>query len=877
MTLLSSGARIGPYEIVSALGAGGMGEVYLARDPRLDRRIAIKILPAAFSADADRVARFHREAKTLASLNHPNIGGLHGIEESNGVTALVMELVEGEDLAERLTRGAIPVGEALPIARQIAEALDAAHEQGIIHRDLKPANIKVRPDGTVKVVDFGLAKAMESVDSPPIAAQSPTVTSPAMTHAGIILGTAAYMSPEQASGKSLDARTDVWAFGCVLYEMLTGRPAFAGDSVSDVLASVLAREPDLAALPPATPHPIRRLLRRCLQKNRTDRLRDIGDARLEIADAAHADPDVIGKPTRGADRSRERLAWVAAIAGLTVAFAASLMLARPVPVASEMRVDIATPPTGTPQSVAISPDGGTLAFVATADGESRLWLRPLESGLSRAFAGTDGATLPFWSPDGQSVAFFADDKLKRLDIDSGSVQTLTIASGGGGGTWNGENVILFATLGNPISRIAAAGGDPVHLSGLALRGSDFLPSFLPDGRRFLYYVRGNPELRGVYVGDLDGRLTPRRLFDSDAGAVYAPSGHVLYALQGTLFAHAFDPGKLELTEKPFPIAEHVATDGSALSISVSQTGSIAYRGSSRIPERQLVWFSRSGQEGAHVGDPSRTLSEPSLSPDGTRVAMYRSVDANPDIWLLDTARGVMNRFTSDPADDVFPVWSPDGGRIVFSSNRSGIHDLYQKSLTGDRDEELLLSTPQAKVATDWSFDGRFLLFNNRNAKSGVDILALTLEGKRKIFPVVQTAFDEQNAQFSPDGKWIAYQSNESGRADIYIQPFPGPGTKSLISTMGGSQVRWAHAGKELFYVARDGRLMSVPIRFAPQGAPDIGSPAALFAPPLGGAVHQGDFRHQYMVSHDSQQFLVATVEEGGLSPITLIVNWKPKP
>ncbi len=370
------------------------------------------------------------------------------------------------------------------------------------------------------------------------------------------------MSPEQASGKPLDARTDVWAFGCVLYEMLTGPTRVCRRQRvrrSGVSPGSRARPGGIAA---ATPHPIRRLLRRCLQKNRTDRLRDIGDARLEIADAAHADPDVIGKPTRGADRSRERLAWVAAIAGLTVAFAASLMLARPVPVASEMRVDIATPPTGTPQSVAISPDGGTLAFVATADGESRLWLRSLESGLSRAFAGTDGATLPFWSPDGQSVAFFADDKLKRLDIDSGSVQTLTIASGGGGGTWNGENVILFATLGNPISRIAAAGGDPVHLSGLALRGSDFLPSFLPDGRRFLYYVRGNPELRGVYVGvsrrETDApapvRLRRGRRLRSLRTRAIRAAGHVVRA--------RLRPRKLELTEKPFPIAEHVATDGS---------------------------------------------------------------------------------------------------------------------------------------------------------------------------------------------------------------------------------------------------------------------------------------------------------------------------
>jgi eukaryotic-like serine/threonine-protein kinase len=878
----TAGDRLGPYEIVSALGAGGMGEVYRARDTRLDRDVAIKILPEAFAADADRIVRFQREAKTLASLNHTNIGGIHGIEVANGVTALVMELVEGEDLAQRLAHRAIPLDEALPVARQIAEALEAAHEQGIIHRDLKPANIKVRPDGTVKVLDFGLAKTMDPVGSTPNLSRSPTITTPAMTQAGIILGTAAYMSPEQARGKPLDKRSDIWAFGCVLYEMLAGRRAFAGDEVSDVLASVLAREPDLAALPGTVPPSIRRLLRRCLQKDRYDRLHDIGDARIEIRDAlASADSEVTVVPGPSAHRrSRERLAWIGAITVLTLALAASLTLGRrPGSTAFEMRLDITTPPTTSPQSLAISPDGRTIAFVATSEGQSRLWLRSLESGAARAVIGTEGAEAPFWSPNSQSVAFFSAGKLRRIDVNGGSVQTVANAPGGQGGAWNRDGVILFSSLGHPIFRVPATGGEPVALSRLALQGSDFSPQFLPDDLDFLYYVRGSPEVRGVYVGRLDETLEARRLLDSDAAAVFASSGQLLFVRQGTLFAQDFDPIRLALTGNLFPVAERVVSTRGAV-VSVSGTGSIAYRASSPGARRQFVWFDRSGKEISRVGDSvSTTLSAPSLSRDDQRVALYRGVNAgNPDIWVLEAKRGVFTRFTSDAADDVGPVWSPDGDRIVFSSNRKGVQDLYQKSVTAGVSEELLLATAQAKLATDWSGDGRFVLFTSHEPKSGFDIWALPLDGNRKPFPVVQTGFDEQGGQFSPDGHWIAYQSDESGRAEIYVQRFPDRGNKWQISTNGGSQVRWRRDGRELFYVALDGRLTAVAIGISSNAqAPEVGASVALFAPPLGGAVQQGDSRHQYMVSSDGQRFLVATVTEEANSPITVILNWKAHP
>jgi eukaryotic-like serine/threonine-protein kinase len=878
---LTPGARVGPYEIVSALGAGGMGEVYRARDRRLDRDVAIKILPDAFAADPDRIARFQREAKTLAALNHPNIGGIHGIEDAGGVMALVMELVEGEDLSERIRRGQVPIDEALPVARQIADALQAAHEHGVIHRDLKPANIKLRPDGTVKVLDFGLAKAVEPAGNPAAVPDTPTITTPAMTRAGIILGTAAYMSPEQARGNPLDARTDIWAFGCVLYEMLTGRRAFAGDDVSDVLASILAREPDLAALPAGAPPSIRRLLRRCLQKDRTERLRDIGDARLEIADAMlRVDPDVKATaPTRARRRTGERLAWIGALTVLALALAASWTQAfRPAAVASEMRVDIATPPTTAPQSLAISPDGRTIAFVATADDRARLWLRSLESGAARPIAGTDGAEFPFWSPDSQSVGFFADGRLRRVAIDGGSVQTIAIAPVGEGGTWNRDNVILFASLGRPISRVAATGGEPAAVPGLTLRGSDFSPEFLPDGRHFLYYVRGNPEVRGIYAGALDGTLEPRRLLDTDTGAVYASSGHLLFVRQGTLYAQAFDPDALTVSGRPVPVAEHVANSTGRPAVSVSRVGSIAYRSSSADERRQFAWFDRSGKRLSTLGESvSTSLSDPSLSRDGQRVVLYRGVDGNTDVWLLDTKRGVLSRFTTDAADDVVPVWSPDGRRVVFSSNRTGVHNLYVKSVNGGV-EEPLLATAEPKLATDWSADGRFLLFNNGDPKRGLDIWALPLEGDRKPFPLVQTAFDEQSAQFSPDGHWIAYQSNESGRTEIYVQPFPGPGNNRQISSAGGTQVRWGRDGKELFYLTLTGQLVAVPIRAAlTSQTPDLGKPVALFTPPIGSAVQQGDWRYYYMVSSDSQRFLVATATEGPNTPITMILNWKPGP
>jgi eukaryotic-like serine/threonine-protein kinase len=879
---LIPGGRFGPYEIRGALGAGGMGEVFRATDTKLGRDVALKILPEAFADDPDRLARFQREARTLASLSHPNIGGIHGLEEANGVTALVLELVDGPTLAERIAHGPIPLDEALPIAEQIADAVEAAHEHGIIHRDLKPANIKLRPDGTVKVLDFGLAKAVVT-DSAPMAPSdfSPTITTPAATRLGTIMGTAAYMSPEQARGKAIDQRTDIWAFGCVLYEMLTGRRAFAGDDVSDVLASILVREPDLAALPANTVPSIRRLLRRCLQKDRRERLRDIGDARIEIRDALagrDAHEAIVQVPL--AHRGRRVAIGVGAAAAIAAATAIVMTWTRqPVNPAAEIRLDIDTPPSIVGTSVAIAPNGRTVAFVASTDGQSRMWVRALDTATARPLPGTDGAMHPFWSPDSRSIAFFSDNKLKRFEMDGGSIRVLANFYRGTGGSWSRDGVILISSLGDPISRVSADGGDVVELGGLVQQGSNFIPHFLPDGQRFLYYLRGTQEARGVYVGQLDGQLKRPRLFESDGGAVYT-AGQLFFIRQRTVYAQRFDPVRLELVGDPIAVAQNAAIGTSGESVSVSETGAIAFRLAAAAPaRRQFVWFDRSGREIDTVGVQG-VMSTPSLSYDDQRVVGYRGnpVDGNVDVWVLDVKRGAFSRVTSHVSDDVVPAWSPGGDQIVFSSNRKGTHDLYRKSATAGGTEELLFANTQEKTAGDWSSDGRFVLFDSRDAKRRSDLWALPLDGSAKPIPIAQSDFEETRGQFSPDVKWVAYQSDESGRHEIYVQAFPGPGPKFPISTGGGTQVRWRRDGKELFYVALDERMMAVSIKFGAAGqTPEIGAPVALFAPPLGGFIQQADFRHQYDVSADGQRFLVATTGERATSPIAVILNWKPRP
>jgi eukaryotic-like serine/threonine-protein kinase len=806
---LSPGARLGPYEILSALGTGGMGEVYRARDTKLDRDVALKILPEAFASDLERLARFEREAKTLAALNHPHIAHIHGLEESDpsagsgqaAVRALVLEFVDGSTLADRIAQGPIPTTEALTIARQIAEALAAAHEQGIVHRDLKPANIKVRTDGTVKVLDFGLAKALDPT-SPGTADvnASPTITSAAlMTGVGVILGTAAYMSPEQARGQAIDRRTDIWAFGCVLFEMITGRKVFSGATISDTIAAVLERSPDWTVLPPATSPPVRHVLARCLEKDPKHRWRDIGDVRIELDDAEAWRQQTSAPPKTS--RTGERAAWALLVA-LTAAVAAVVTpVSRKAPAPPELRFNLLFPRGAAADyaQLAISPDGQQIVVGGFGVQQpTPLWLRPLASTSGRLLTGTEGAGFPFWSPDGRSIGFFADQKLKRLDVNSQAIQILADAPVARGGAWQADGTILFApNASGPLFRVPATGGQPTVATRLEIGQNDHrAPFILPDGKHFLYYARGDPPVRGVHVARLDGTET-RRLLDADGAAVYTRSGHLLFARQGELLAQSFDATRLSLDGEAFRVADNVSVNPgiSLASLSASASGPIAY-GTDGIRRTQFAWFDRSGRRLETLGTPDqRSMANPSLSPDGSRIAFSRVVGGNWDIWVIDM-QGAVSQVTSALSLDFNPVWSSDGRQIFYQSNLSNI---YSRSTTEGTPEQAVLKERTMVFPVSASPDGSVLLYTRATGPS-VDLWYVSLGADRTPHPFVQTAFNELDGQFSPDGKWVAYQSNDAGHFEIYLQPFPGPGDRIQVSAGGGKQVRWARNGSELFYL-----------------------------------------------------------------------------
>jgi Tol biopolymer transport system component len=883
------GARVGVYEITAQIGEGGMGEVYRARDTKLDRDVAIKILPEAFANDSDRLARFQREAKTLASLNHPNIAIIHGLEEAGDVHALVMELVEGDDLSQRIAHGAIPLDETLPIAKQIAEALEAAHEHGIIHRDLKPANIKVRADGTVKVLDFGLAKAMEPTGAMSASASmSPTITTPAMTHAGIILGTAAYMSPEQARGRPVDKRSDVWSFGAVVFEMLTGRRAFAGADITETMVSVISKEPEWALLPSSTPVSVRSLLRRCLDKDPKRRLRDIGEARVTLDGGLEANvPQTTATATPSAPQGRK--VWIAAFAAATllaaVLVAPALRHLRETPPAAppETRLEIMTPATDSPSSFALSPDGRQIIFAAYGDGGSRLWLRRLSTTTAQPLAGTEGATAPFWSPDGRSVGFFAASALRRLDLSGGVPQSLAPVLNNAGGTWNADGVIVFARTVSPLGRVPAAGGSAVSATTLGPQQlSHRAPQFLPDGRRFLFYVQGIPDTAGIYLGSLD-ESTVSRLTQSDSSGVYFPAGWLLWVRAGTLLAQRLDVAQRRLTGEPLTLAYGVAVDSFGRSaVSVAATGLVAYRTGAANSHRQLRWVDRFGTARGNVGDPDITnFNDPRVSRDG-RVALGRTVQGNSDLSVIEGSR--IKRLTFDSAQDRSPVWSPDGTRIVFHSMRTGRGDLYLKLPSGV--EERVVTSDHRKTPTSWSADGRFVLYHSAVDQANtidLDLWVVPMTGDRTPSVLLKTPFREGYGAFSPDDRWIAYQSDESGRPEIFVRRFVVPGATGarvatvdadeiLVSTAGGIHPVWRPDGKELYYLDPSGAMMAVPITVIGNKL-EPGSPVRLFLTRvLGGGVDDAQ-RRQYDVAPDGR-FLINTVLDEA-APITLLQNWNP--
>jgi Tol biopolymer transport system component len=896
MSELAPGNRVGVFEVIGLLGQGGMGKVYRARDTRLNRDVALKILPDAFAADPDRLARFTREAQTLAALNHPHIAHIHGLEESGDVRALVMELVEGEDLSQRITRGRMPLDEALPIARQIAEALEAAHEQGIIHRDLKPANIKVTSDGTVKVLDFGLAKALDTgsgLGAPGSvnATNSPTLSIHA-TQAGIILGTAAYMSPEQARGRPTDKRSDIWSFGCGLFEMLSGKRAFDGEDATEIIAAVVKMPPDWAALPADVPTHIVTLVRRCLEKDRKQRLGDMAVARFLMSDGAM----LAASPTAGAPaRSRAGFiaAGVAAVLAVALAALAAVHFREQPPVVKVLRFQIPPPVEGGfgSATAVLSPDGTHLAFAARGpSGAMQLWVQSLDSLTARRLPGAETVGEAFWSPDSRSIGFPQQNRIMKIAIAGGAPQTICDFSRAWRSAVWGDGEIIFGTQGSGLMRVSDAGGAPVPVTNLdPSRGEVFhgVPSLLPDGRYFVYFRDAGPgsEHTGIYVGSLDAlpeQQSSERLIASGSNPVYAPSvaspgGWLMFVREGSLLAQPFDTRRRALAGDARPIADGLPVGPRPFSTSL--TGTLAYRTGASIGERRLTWFDRSGKSLDTAGD-SGDYNTVSLSPDGTRAAVSRAVaGATSDLWIHEFARDTSTRLTSGPDMEWLATWSPDGQRIIFSSSRGGSSDLYRIESNGAGKEEVVFKSSFAKWAQDWSRDGRFLLYTAGGApgpasiSNTFDLAVLDLKGESKFQRYVQTEFNESQGRFSPDGRYVAYTSNASGRNQVYVQTFPNPqGGKWMISRDGGIQPRWRRDGRELFFISAESKMMAVDITTAPVFTPGI--PKLLFDAPIWGGGQTNNVT-RYDVSADGKRFLInaAPVEARG-APITVVVNWE---
>jgi Tol biopolymer transport system component len=867
---------------------GGMGEVYRATDTNLKRQVAIKVLPDAVATDSERLARFQREAEVLASLNHPNIAAIHGLERADGQTALVMELVEGPTLAERIAQGPISVADSLEIAKQIAGALEAAHEQGIIHRDLKPANVKITPTGTVKVLDFGLAKAMEPTGAMSASISiSPTITSPAMTQLGMILGTAAYMAPEQARGKTVDRRADIWAFGVVVFEMLTGRRPFGDDDISMTLAFVMTKEPEWAALPSVTPPGLRRLLRWCLDKDPKRRLQAIGDARVQIEELLSGASEDISAPARSGPAPLWRRALPWAVAAGVVA-AASLLVALGaawrVPATAEqpvMELEINAPegtsfgPVRTTASAVVSPDGRQVVLVARAkDGTRMLWLRLLASASPpRLLPGSENASDPFWSPDGRWVSFTAGGKLKKMSVDGGQPQIIADASGGSLGTSNADGVTLFSAVGKPIQRVSAAGGVPSPVFELDASRGEIAhngPQFLPDGNHFLYV--SNAREPGVMFASLDGK-TRRFLFavgQSNSPVYYAPdpegrTGWLLYSvLGGQLFARSFDPATGEVTGERVPLAESVP---GGPSFSASNKGILMFRHNRPSPT-QLTWFARNGKQVGVVGE-AGTLGRPRISPDQQTVAFSRTSDGNSDVWLLDLARNSPTLFTLEPGAHSNPVWSADGQRLFYSSRRQNENLLVERPASGLGAERIVTQrgAGAAALPSAASRDRQWLVVvENSIGQTRLALLSLVDD---KSVPVTETA-SASSGSVSPDGRWLLYTLNSDGRSEVFVRTLPKEAGGSAaagqwqITFSGGAEPKWSADGTEIFYLSPEGALMAVPVEsgenfFRP------GTPVELF---------QTREASSFDVTTNGQRFLVnQRVSDSSDTPVTVILNW----
>jgi len=893
---LAAGTRLGSYEVLSQIGAGGMGEVYRARDTKLGRDVAIKVLPEAFAHDADRLSRFQREAKMLASLNHPNIATIHGLEQSGGTNYLVMELVSGETLQERVKRdGAIPIDEALKIAVQIAEALEAAHEKGIIHRDLKPANVKLTPEGKVKVLDFGLAKAFAGDTSTEDMGNSPTL-SMAATMQGVILGTAAYMSPEQARGKTVDKRTDLWAFGCVFYELLTGKPAFHGEDIPEILAAVVKSEPDWSCLPATTPAAIRLLLRRCLQKDKTLRLRDAGDARIEIHDGLSASPTAVAVSATSATRNwRERLVWgaAAALALIAIAFAIGFVLRAPKPqqpmrLSAEIGAD-ATLYTANGSSAILSPDGTRLAVVAAgSDQKRRIYVRSLDQSQATVLPGTENVLDPFFSPDGQWIGFFADGKLEKISVQGGATVTLCDAPNERGGSWGEDGTIVFTPdLRVPLANVSSAGGMPQPLTTLDKQAGEITqrwPQMLPGGKAVLFTSNTHPNNYDDAEIALYSIASGQRKTVQRGGfyARYLPSGHVVYVHEGTLFAVPFDLKRLEITGQPAPILEGVVTttaNGGA-QFSFSETGNLVYLAGRGVQNVSVYWMDHEGKF-APLREPPGSYYNPVFSPDGKRLALEIFDGKRRDIWVYEWERDAITRLTFGGEANRFPVWTPDGQRVAYSSlEKGGAFNLWWIRADGAGDGQRLAEIKSNQYAGSWRPDGKVVAFYQNNPGTNFDIMTLPIEGDEKSGwkpgepkPFVNSPFDEMEPTFSPDGRWLAYMSNESRSYEVYVRPFPGPGGKWQISTGGGLYPKWSRNGKELFYRTEDSKIMVV--TYAASGDSFHADKAQLWSP--GQFTDRGLGNYTFDLHPDGKRFAVlkapSTEQAGAVNRVSFIFNF----
>ena len=873
---LTLGTRLGPYEITGPLGKGGMGEVYRAKDTKLGRDVAIKVLPNSLARDPDRLARFEREAKVLASLNHPNIATIYSLEEFADGKAIAMELVEGDTL-----KSPQPINTAVNYAKQIADALEAAHEKGVTHRDLKPANIMVTPSGLVKVLDFGLAAVARP--TAPTGDDSPTLTM-GMTEAGMIMGTAAYMAPEQAVGSPVDRRADIWSFGVVLWQMLTGKNLFSGDTTAHILAGVINSPIDFNRLPESTPEPVRDLIERCLDRDVKTRLQVISEARIALqrpvkrsAAVAVVPPPPVRPPYA---------AWALAAVGLLAAGALAFLHFRETPpTLAVQRFALLLPESAAAHSFAISPDGRLVVISATISGKQQLWLQPLDAPQAQAMPFTEDGIYPFWSPDSRFIGFFAQGKLRKVAASGGPALTLCDAPNGRGGDWNGDDVILFAptTSGSSLQKVAAAGGVPVDV--LKTKGDLRFPRFLPGGKQFLYLARGAAEKAGIFLGSLDGKPTDgsadRRILADDSSVALAPGnpGFLLFVRQNTLLAQPFDAVTGQLAGEVFPVVDGVALSNGATyaPATVSDNGVLLYSGGNKLGLAQLAWYDRSGQELTPLGRiPS--FGTPALSPDEKFAAFMRGTGIL-NLWLRDLVRGTETRFTSSAAVDATPVWSPTGDRIVFSSNRTdGVYQLFQKSATGSGQDEVLFTNPNTKLPYHWSRDGRFIVYGEIDPKTKGDLWVLPMEGadkERKPVPFLQTEFDELMAQFSPDGQWMAYTSDQSGKREVYVRPFPRAEGQWTISLAGGEQPRWRGDGKELFFEAADGKMMAVPVKASagPKPTFEAGTPVALFDAHM--AHNSTRVPLDYDVAADGKRFLITTTAGGekAAPPLSVVVNW----